>query len=111
MSVLISHGIPVGGEPHLGYKPKPSTSVFPEGVGTGQPTWVAFDRQVLQFNAYFQEAVEEKREEQYRIRYCRIFFYLEDDSIQVNERCMDNSGIPQGQSVSQSATMSLCILG
>lgn len=88
----------LGGEPQPGQKPKPASSVFPEGVGSGLPTWVAFDRQVLQFYAYFQEGVEEKREEQYRIRRCTIFFYLEDDSIQVNEQCVGNSGIPQGQS-------------
>ena len=86
----------LGGEPQPGQKPKPASSVFPEGVGSGQPAWVAFDRQVLRFYAYFQEGVEEKREEHYRIRHCTIFFYLEDDSIQVNEQCVENSGIPQG---------------
>ena len=42
--------------------------VYPKGVGPEAPAWVAFDRQVLCFDAYFQEAVHEKREEQYRIR-------------------------------------------
>ncbi len=52
--------------------------------------------QVLRFYAYFQEAVHEKREEKYRIRRCTIYFYLEDDTIQVNEPNVANSGIPQG---------------
>lgn len=52
--------------------------------------------QVLRFFAYFQEAVHEKREEKYRIRGSVILFYLEDDTIQVNEPLMVNSGIPQG---------------
>ena len=52
---------------------------------------------VLRFYAYFQEAIEEKREEKYRIRDCVILFYLEDDSVQVNESVMENSGMPQGQ--------------
>ena len=51
---------------------------------------------VLRFYAYFQEAIEEKQEERYRIRNCVILFYLEDDSIQVNEQAVENSGIPQG---------------
>ena len=52
--------------------------------------------QVLRFYAYFQEAVHEKREEKYRIRHCIILFYLEDDTIQVNEPRVENSGVPQG---------------
>lgn len=75
---------------------KSRCSSFPEGVGSGLPTWVAFDRQVLRFYGYFQEGVDEMRTEQYRIRRCTLFFYLEDDSIQVNEQCVENSGIPQG---------------
>ena len=27
---------------------------------------------------------------------CKIYFYLEDDAVQVNEQKIDNSGIPQG---------------
>lgn len=57
-----------GGDPLPGQKPSPKHSVFPKGVGPEAPSWVAFDRQVLCFDAYFQEAVHEKREEQYRIR-------------------------------------------
>lgn len=52
--------------------------------------------QVLRFYAYFQETVQEKREELYRTRYCSILFHLEDDTIQVNEQKAENSGIPQG---------------
>ena len=46
----------------------PKTSVFPTGAGPASPAWVAFDRQVLRFTAYFQEAVHELRGEQYRVR-------------------------------------------
>lgn len=86
----------IGGEPLLGQKRKPKNSVYPKGEGSSAPTWVAFDRQVLCFQAYFQEAVHEKREEQFRVRKCKIYFYLEDDSIQVIEPMIKNSGIPQG---------------
>ncbi|KAK3754025.1 hypothetical protein QZH41_020312, partial [Actinostola sp. cb2023] len=86
----------IGGDPLPGQKLSPKHSFFPKGVGPEAPAWVAFDRQVLCFDAYFQEAVHEKREEQYRIRRCKIYFYLEDDSIQVIEPKVENSGIPQG---------------
>ena len=86
----------IGGEPLLGQNIKPKHSVFPKGEGSTAPAWVAFDRQVLCFDAFFQEAVHEKREEQYRVRRCKIYFYLEDDSIQVIEPHVKNSGIPQG---------------
>jgi len=86
----------IGGDPLPGQKLKPRHSAYPKGIGPEAPAWVAFDRQVLCFDAYFQEAVHEKREEQYRIRRCKIYFYLEDDSIQVIEPKVQNSGIPQG---------------
>jgi hypothetical protein len=57
-----------GGETLPGQKLQPGHSVYPKGVGPEAPAWVAFDRQVLCFDAYFQEAVHEKREEQYRVR-------------------------------------------
>jgi len=86
----------IGGETLPGQKPRNQNSVIPRGAGSDLPAWVAFDRQVLCFDAYFQEAVYEKREEQYRIRNCKIYFYLEDDSIQVIEPRTKNSGVPQG---------------
>jgi len=86
----------IGGELLRGQKPRNQNSAIPRGSGTDLPAWVAFDRQVLCFDGYFQEAVHEKREEQYRIRNCKIYFYLEDDSIQVIEPRLKNSGTPQG---------------
>ena len=67
----------------------------------------------MRFYAYFQEAVHEKAEEQYRIRHCIILFYLEDDTIQVNEPRQENSGIPQGQHQPNYACtyVALCIIG
>ncbi|XP_078088008.1 EF-hand domain-containing family member C2 [Mustelus asterias] len=86
----------IGGEPLIGQKLKPKFSVFPKGQGSDAPAWVVFDKQVLCFKAYFQESVHERREEQYRIRKCKIYFYLEDDTIQVVEPEVKNSGITQG---------------
>jgi len=61
-----------------------------------QPAWLAFDRQVLRFYGYYQESVEETNGENNRKRYCTILFYLEDDTVQVNEKHTDNSGLNQG---------------
>ncbi|XP_062389412.1 EF-hand domain-containing family member C2 [Sardina pilchardus] len=86
----------IGGELLLGQKQKPKYSVFPKGENSHAPSWVAFDKQVLCFDAFFQEVVPQSKEEKYRIRKCKIYFYLEDDTIQVVEPEFKNSGIPQG---------------
>uniref|UniRef100_A0A8C5LW21 EF-hand domain-containing family member C2 n=1 Tax=Leptobrachium leishanense TaxID=445787 RepID=A0A8C5LW21_9ANUR len=97
ISVLLGEEKPgIGGEPLPGQKLKPKFSVFPKGVGSDAPSWVAFDKQVLSFEAYFGEKIPQSREESHRIRQCKIYFYLEDDTIQVVEPQIKNSGIPQG---------------
>ena len=69
----------------------------PAATATGhQPSWVEYDRKVLRFYAFFKEAVNESRQENYRIRKCIIYYYLEDSSIHVAEPRQENSGIPQG---------------
>ncbi|ORY50997.1 hypothetical protein BCR33DRAFT_712940 [Rhizoclosmatium globosum] len=101
VSVFKAESPGIGGIPLFGQeenKIHTSVDVYPHSnsMGDGVPAWVAFDRKVLRFYAYFQEAVHEKREEQYRIRKCNIYFYLEDDTIHVSEPKFANSGIPQG---------------
>ncbi|NXI43529.1 EFHC2 protein, partial [Galbula dea] len=97
VAMLVGEDKPgIGGEPLPGQKLKPKHSVFPEGMGSDAPAWVAFDKQVLSFDAYFEEEVPDKHQELYRIRHCKIYFYLEDDTIQVVEPQVPNSGISQG---------------
>merc|ERR1719487_1094391 len=60
------------------------------------PAWDALDRHVLRFYGFFKEAVVESNLENYRIRKCVIFYYLEDDTCHIIEPHIDNSGIPQG---------------
>nr|XP_033805120.1 EF-hand domain-containing family member C2 [Geotrypetes seraphini] len=86
----------IGGGPFGGQKLPPKHSIFPRGVGSDSPSWVAFDKQVLSFDAYFTEDIVSSTEEHYRVRLCKIYFYLEDDTIQVVEPELKNSGIPQG---------------
>ncbi|XP_062480832.1 EF-hand domain-containing family member C2 isoform X2 [Pezoporus occidentalis] len=57
---------------------------------------INLELEVLSFDAYFDEEVPDKNQELYRIRHCKIYFYLEDDTIQVIEPRVKNSGIPQG---------------
>ncbi|XP_074760965.1 EF-hand domain-containing family member C2 isoform X2 [Athene noctua] len=97
VAMLVGEGKPgIGGEPLPGQKLKSTYSVFPEGMRSNFPAWVAFDKQVLSFDAYFEEEVPDKNQELYRIRHCKIYFYLEDDTIQVIEPQVKNSGITQG---------------
>ncbi|NXD79381.1 EFHC2 protein, partial [Halcyon senegalensis] len=97
VAMLVGEDKPgIGGEPLPGQKLKPKYSVFPEGMGSDAPAWVAFDKQVLSFDAYFEEEMPDKNQELYRIRHCKIYFYLEDDTIQVVEPQVKNSGITQG---------------
>ncbi|CAF0855388.1 unnamed protein product [Brachionus calyciflorus] len=86
----------VGGEPLRGQDLRNLNSVYPRGEGSDKPAWVAFDKQVLCFDAYFQESVVERPGEQFRIRYVRIYFYLEDDTIHVVEPRTKNAGYNQG---------------
>ena len=75
--------------------PAPHSSI-PAGDSFDLPSWVAFDKQVLSFDGYFQESVTESRAEQYRVRHVKVYFYLEDDSIQLVEPRLKNSGLNQG---------------
>ncbi|KAG8235664.1 hypothetical protein J437_LFUL016037 [Ladona fulva] len=68
------------------------SSIHSESTESRFPAWIVFDKQVLSFNAYFQEM----KHGSCQIRRCKIFFYLEDGSIQVIEPKERNSGIPQG---------------
>lgn len=67
------------------------------GAGEAKlPEWLAHDREVLRFEAFFKEPVHESPDESFRVRYCTIFLYLEDNTIQISEHREENSGIPQG---------------
>ena len=42
------------------------------------------------FKAYFQQTVPESADEHYRVRYVKLYYYLEDDSISVVEPVVEN---------------------
>jgi len=60
------------------------------------PAWEALDKQVLRFYGYYKEPVDESGLENWRVRRCVFFYYLEDDTVHIGEPKVDNSGIPQG---------------
>ena len=60
------------------------------------PQWIKYDKNVLKFSAYFVEHIVESAYENYRIRKCNIFYYLEDDTMHIDEIREENSGIVQG---------------
>ena len=60
------------------------------------PQWIKYDKNVLKFLGYFSEHVVESAYENYRIRKCNIFYYLDDDSLHIDEIREENSGIVQG---------------
>lgn len=75
-----------------------SASMYPAARGLGEtvPSWVAFDKMVLSFDGYFSESVPEARWERERIRRVKVLFYLEDDTMQVNELVPPNGGLRSG---------------
>ena len=60
------------------------------------PQWIKYDKTVLKFLGYFVEHVVESAYENYRIRKCNIFYYLDDDTMHIDEIREENSGIVQG---------------
>jgi hypothetical protein len=63
----------------------------------GLPDWIKKERQVLHFESFFLETVDSDRVETERVRKCHLYFYLEDETLQVVEPAVPNSGIPQGR--------------
>ena len=75
-------------ETAIGYKRAP-----------GFPSWIKHEKQVLRFYTYFVEDVVGQRLEDERLRRCYLLFFLEDESMQVIEPQLTNSGIPQGNKI------------
>ncbi|ESN96853.1 hypothetical protein HELRODRAFT_102301 [Helobdella robusta] len=63
------------------------------------PSFVALDKKVLSFKAWFKETVAESPNENYRIRKVQIYYYLEDGTMVVNEPVVANSGLNQGKMI------------
>ena len=73
-----------------------SKSVLPFCANSALPSFLKHDRLVLLFNAYFEEDVQQCAIESRRLHKCDIFFYVEDGTIEIIQRKLENSGMPQG---------------
>ncbi|CAG9863142.1 unnamed protein product [Phyllotreta striolata] len=71
-------------------------SIYPRGETIEIPAWVAFDKKILVFDAYFNETLQEVRGQPFLMRRVKIYFYLEDGTIKVVEPHIVNSGCTQG---------------
>lgn len=60
------------------------------------PNFVVLDKKVLYFKAYMKSTVHESQLENHRVRFLKLYYYLEDDTISICEPQIENSGLPQG---------------
>ncbi|KAL0224575.1 hypothetical protein P9112_003965 [Eukaryota sp. TZLM1-RC] len=84
---------------HSNYVPSPMNSrerLVSTPTGETKPAFLHYDRKVLRFHAYFKEPVVETCFEQYRVRRCFIYFFLDDETLQITEPPIENSQLPQG---------------
>jgi hypothetical protein len=82
-----------------------ASSRFSKSNKSAVPSTVRNEKMVLNFSAYFKEAVNESAVESFRVRECIIYYYLEDDTIQIIEHRRENSGIPQGTFLKRHAVL------
>ncbi|KAE8742814.1 hypothetical protein FOCC_FOCC011552 [Frankliniella occidentalis] len=102
LSMLLDKRLPgIGGAPmpHVPHARWPS--IYCRGDVAALPAWLAFDKETLVFDAYFKEALQEVEGSPFLPRYVKIYFYLEDGTIQVQEPRKVNSGIHQGVFISR----------
>lgn len=65
------------------------------------PAWILYDKQILRFQAYFQQSLHEMRASNRILRKVDIYFFLDDGTIKVMEPRTDNSGMSQGILISR----------
>lgn len=80
----------------VNFPPPELASNLTPHVGPKLPNWLAYDKQVLCFDGYFKETIQEIYHAPYLVRKVKIFYYLEDGTIQITEPKIENSGISQG---------------
>ncbi|KAH8263834.1 hypothetical protein KR038_010714, partial [Drosophila bunnanda] len=79
--------------------PVGAASIYPPRSGPRMPPWLAYDKKVLCFRGYFKQTLQEVYHAPYLVRKVKIYYYLEDGTIEIFEPRVDNSGIVQGSLV------------
>lgn len=72
-------------------------SLYIRGDSALLPPWIVYDKQILKFEAYFQETLQETNGSPFQIREVKILFFLEDGTIMIHEPAVDNSGMSGGK--------------
>lgn len=81
--------------------PPTQPSFYPNTPGPKLPAWLAYDKMILCFNAYFKETLQEVYHAPYQVRKVKIYYFLEDGTMQITEPKVENSGLTQGCVVSR----------
>ncbi|VVC91216.1 unnamed protein product, partial [Leptidea sinapis] len=68
------------------------------------PTWLMYDKNILHFQAYFQQSLHEMLSASHILRKVDIYFFLEDGTIKVMEPRTDNSGLSQDLNIGREVT-------
>lgn len=68
-------------------------SLYPRKEHGELASWIIYDKQILSFDAYFYDTFEPVS---LLMRKVKIHFYLEDGTLQVNEKKIPNCGLSQG---------------
>lgn len=76
--------------------PAQAQALYPPRSGPRLPPWLAYDKKVLSFKAYFKQTLQENFHAPYIVRHVKIYYYLEDGTIDIHEPKVENSGIVQG---------------
>lgn len=87
-------------------KDREAGPVLPYAPSSALPPFLRHDLytnsgDVLSFNAYFYENIEESNLETTRLRQVTIYYFQKDDTLQVIEPRQENSGVPQGPFLSR----------
>ncbi|RKO96464.1 hypothetical protein CAUPRSCDRAFT_3196, partial [Caulochytrium protostelioides] len=87
-------------EPRITYRDQ-RYEVAPRAVPRFQPAFVAYDKLVLSFAAYYLEELRESPEP-FHLRVVKVLYYVEDDTMAIVEPAVENSGILQGVLIARS---------
>lgn len=87
----------IGGVPLANTEVNKFPSLYARGEVTELPTWLVYDKETLSFDAYYlQNVYEGGIYKNYMVHQCKICYFLEDGTIQVFEKPINNSGLLQG---------------
>ncbi|XP_017871328.1 PREDICTED: EF-hand domain-containing family member C2 [Drosophila arizonae] len=87
---------PAGVVVDISCPPANAHALYPPRTGPHLPPWLAYDKKVLSFKAYFKQTLQENFHAPYMVRHVKLYYYLEDGTVEIHEPKVKNSGIVQG---------------